>query len=240
MVDRVTVHLTALACSARAPEVLARFWGAMLGREVMAEPVGLLLPGSETQVGLRFVADPAPRAAVDRVHLHLTSTTPDDQQQIVARARDLGATPLDVGQRAEEGHIVLADPEGNAFCVIEAGNAFLAGTGLLGELACDGTRDVGRFWAAALTWPLVWDQHEETAIQAPAGGTKIAWGGPPVAPLATSPRERFELAVGADEADGEIARLLALGATRHTDRADGTAFMTDPDGNEFLVARSVT
>ena len=233
----MSVQLTALARSARAPEVLAGFWGAILGREVMAEPMGLLLPGSETQVGLRFVADLAPKAGAERVHVHLTSTTPDDQQQIVARARDLGATPLDVGQRAEEGHIVLADPEGNAFCVIEAGNAFLAGTGFLGELACDGSRDVGRFWAAALTWPLVWDQDEETAIQAPAGGTKIAWGGAPVEPITGPPRERFELAVAADEVEQQVGRLVAIGATRHTDRDDGTIVLTDPDGNEFRVMR---
>ena len=77
---------------------------------------------------------------------------------------------------------MLADPEGNEFCVIEPGNAFLAGCGFLGELACDGTRDVGLFWSEALGWPLVWDQDEETAIQSPRGGTKVAWGGPPVAP----------------------------------------------------------
>lgn len=38
------------------------------------------------------------------------------------------------------------------------------------------------FWSEALGWPLVWDQDEETAIQSPHGGTKVAWGGPPVAP----------------------------------------------------------
>ena len=40
---------------------------------------------------------------------------------------------------------MLADPEGNEFCVIEPGNSFLAGCGFLGELACDGTRQVGLF-----------------------------------------------------------------------------------------------
>ena len=65
--------------------------------------------------------------------------------------------------------------------MIEPGNSFLAGCGLLAELACDGTAAVGRFWSQALGWPLVWDEEEQTAIQSPLGGTKIAWdswGGP--------------------------------------------------------------
>ena len=44
------------------------------------------------------------------------------------------------------------------------------------------TREVGLFWSEALGWPLVWDQNEQTAIQSPHGGTKVAWGGPPLRP----------------------------------------------------------
>lgn len=60
-------------------------------------------------------------------------------------------------------------------------NIFLAGCGFLGEVSCDGTREVGLFWRDALGWPLVWDQDEETAAQSPRGGTKVSWGGSPVA-----------------------------------------------------------
>jgi glyoxalase superfamily protein len=58
----------------------------------------------------------------------------------VARALELGARHLDVGRLPEEGHVVLADPEGNEFCVIEPGNGFLAGCGFIGALACDGSQ----------------------------------------------------------------------------------------------------
>ena len=78
---------------------------------------------------------------------------------------------------------MLADPGGNELCVIEPGNNYLAGTGYLGEVTCDGTRDVGLFWRDALGWPLVWDRNEQTAVQSPLGGTKISWdswGGPPI------------------------------------------------------------
>jgi hypothetical protein len=51
--------------------------------------------------------------------------------------------------------VVLADPEGNEFCVIEPGDSFLAGCGFLGELACDGSQAVGHFWSQALGRPQV-------------------------------------------------------------------------------------
>jgi catechol 2,3-dioxygenase-like lactoylglutathione lyase family enzyme len=210
---------------------LAQFWAGLLGREVVD---GASLPGDDTQVGLRFVPSPTVKAGPNRIHLHLTSTSLADQQQTVATALGLGASHLDVGQLPEEGHIVLADPEGNEFCVIEPDNKFLAGCGFLGELACDGNRAVGVFWSAALGWPLVWDQDEETAIQSPHGGTKVAWGGPPVAPKTARNRQRFDLAP-ADDQPAEIDRLVTLGATRLETAADGAVMLADPDGNEFRV-----
>jgi predicted enzyme related to lactoylglutathione lyase len=129
----------------------------------------------------------------------------------------------------------LSDPDGNELCVIEAGNGYLAGCGPLGEAACDGTRAVGVFWHRALGWPLVWDQDEETAIQAPAGGTKVAWGGPPVAPKHGRNRQRFDLVT--DDLEPEVARLVSLGAT-HITQGDGRAELADPDGNEFSLRAS--
>jgi hypothetical protein len=120
--------------------------------------------------------------------------------------------------------------------VIELGNNFLAGCGFLGEIACDGTREVGLFWSEALGWPLVWDQNQETAIQSPYGGTKVAWGGPPVDPTEARNRQRFDLAppVHGDQ-QAEVARLVALGATQRGVGEDGAVVLADPDGNEFRV-----
>jgi Glyoxalase-like domain len=229
-------RLLTLTFDAYDPARLAEFWAGLLGREVVVqEPGGALLPGDDVQVGLRFVAADTEKIGRNRVHLHLTSATTDDQPRTVAAALELGATHLDVGQLPEEEHVVLADPEGNELCVIEAGNNFLAGCGFLGELACDGTRDVGLFWAEALGWSLVWDQDDETAIQSPHGGTKVAWGGPPVAPKRGRNRQRFDLT--ADDVAAEVERLVALGATRLGDRDAGVE-LADPDGNEFGVRPS--
>ncbi|MEU4717045.1 VOC family protein [Micromonospora purpureochromogenes] len=218
------------------PARLAQFWAGMLGREVVEDAVGALVPGDDTQLSLRFVRSGAEKVGPNRrMHLHLTSTSSADQQHRVATALGLGAGHLDVGQRPEEGHVVLADPEGNAFCVIEPGNAFLAGCGLLGEVACDGTREVGLFWSEALGWPLVWDQDQETAIQSPHGGTKVAWGGPPVTPKEVRNRQRFDLAPAGGDQQAEVDRLVSLGATRLGVGEDGAVVLADPDGNEFCL-----
>jgi len=227
--------LLAVTFDADDPVRLAQFWAGVLGREVVEDAGGPLLPGDDTQLGLRFVPSQAEKAGSNRMHLHLTSASPADQQQTVATALGLGACHLDVGQRPEEGHVVLGDPEGNEFCVIEPGNAFLAGCGFLGELACDGSREVGLFWSEALGWPLVWDQDQETAIQSPQGGTKVAWGGPPVAPKAVRNRQRFDLARADGDQGAEVDRLVFLGATRLEVGEDGAVELADPDGNEFCV-----
>jgi hypothetical protein len=137
--------------------------------------------------------------------------------------------------------VVLADPEGNELCVIAPGNRFLADCGFLGAVACDGSRAVGEFWSRALTWPLVWDQDEETAIRSPDGGPKITWGGPPFPPKTAERRLHFDLAplAGGDQ-QAEVDRLLELGATRTGAGAGGAdrVVLTDPDGNEFCVLPS--
>ncbi|MYS38784.1 hypothetical protein K388_01221 [Streptomyces sp. KhCrAH-43] len=228
----MTPQLSAIGFHATDPAALARFWAELLNRE-RADAV-TVLPPDGTGFALRFTASAAPKTRQNQAHFDLTSATPEAQQETVARALALGARHIDIGQTPEEGHIVLADPDGNEFCVIEAGNKFLADTGVIGAVACDGTQAVGYFWSEALGWPLVWDQDEETAIQSPQGGTKLTWGGPPVQPKPDVNRLYFELTLPADADEAaETARLTALGA-----RPGPDGVLLDPDGNEFRVRRT--
>ena len=233
----MTSNLVALCIDANDPQRLAHFWGGVLSWDAADEGVGLL-PTDDTGFRLRFPSTREQKAGQNRMHFDLTSTSPADQERTVARALELGGRHIDVGQRPDEGHVVLADPEGNEFCVIEPGNDFLAECGFLGAVACDGSQEVGYFWSAALDWPLVWDQDEETAIRAPHGGPKITWGGPPVQPKTGRNRLHFDLAppvVGNQMA--EIERLLSLGATRIDTggNGDGRVALADPDDNEFCM-----
>ena len=231
----MSFRLVALSVDAVDPVGLARFWAGVLGWEAVDDGTELV-PSDDTGFRLRFEATPEPKAGRNRMHFDLTSTSIDDQQQTVARALRLGGSHYDVGQLPEEEHVVLADPEGNEFCVIEPGNNFLADCGLVGAISCDGSQAVGYFWSKALGWPLVWDQDQETAIRSPHGGPKITWGGPPVRPKTGRNRLHFDVSppLGGNQ-QAEVDRLVSLGAARTESRPDGSVMMTDPDGNEFCV-----
>lgn len=226
----MALRLEAVTFEVAEVPAVAAFWAGLLEREVLAESGGALVSGNETQVGLRFVASHTDQVGPRRLHLHLTSSSLDDQLRTVETAVRLGGRRIDVGQEPDDDFIVLADPGGNEVCVIGPENGFLAGTGFLGEVTCDGTRDVGLFWRDALHWPLVWDENQETVVQSPLGGTKVSWGGPPVEPKQGRNRQRLDLVTADPSSDAE--RLVTLGATLLADLVDGVE-LADPDGNEF-------
>ena len=241
MPDDMTSRLIALCFDANEPLRLARFWAEALRWEIGDESDdGVeLLPTDGTALRIDFFLPvPEPKSQKNRVHLDLTTASIDDQQDTVARLIEIGARHVDVGQGPDDKHVVLADPEGNEFCIIEPENKFLAGCGRLGSITCDGSREVGCFWSAALGWPLVWDQDGETAIRAPEGtGFFITWG-PPVPQKVAKNRLHLDIAPPSHEDQpAEVDRLVALGATR-VDIGQGDVswvVMADPDGNEFCV-----
>ena len=236
----MTSQLVALCFDAYDPLALARFWAGVLGWEMADDPHDgiTILPNDDTGFRIRFLPTQEKKTGPNQMHFDLTSSSPEDQQQTVARSLELGAQHIDIGQRPEEGHVVLADPEGNEYCVIEPGNNFLADCGFIGALASDGSQEVGYFWSQALGWPLVLDQDQETAIRSPHGGPKITWGGPPVRPKTAKNRLHFDLAPPAHgDQQAEVDRLVSLGATRIDigRHGAGPVLLADPDGNEFCV-----
>ena len=72
------------------------------------------LPGFD----LCFVPVSEPKVEQNRVHLDLASESAADQAAIVSRLLELGARPADVGQGPDVPWVVLADPDGNEFCVL--------------------------------------------------------------------------------------------------------------------------
>ena len=173
------------------------------------------------------------------MHFDLTSTSLEDQQQTVARALELGARHIDVGQLPEEAHVVLADPEGNEFCVIEPGNNFLAGCGFIGALVL--RRHAGRSGTSGATrWAGRWSG---TRTRRPRSSRRTAARRSPgavrrVTPKTGKNRLHFDIAPPADgDQQAEVDRLVSLGAIR-VDIGQGEVswvVMADPDGNEFCV-----
>ena len=235
-----TSRIDALCFDANDPQQLAQFWAAALGWELgMSDGEIALIPTDDTRFGILFEPIPEKKKGQNNIHLDLTTTSIEDQNGLVERLIELGARHIDIGQSRDEGHVVLTDPEGNEFCIIEPHNNFLAGCGRLGAINADGTRTVGQFWSEALGWPLVWDQDEETAIRAPDGtGPLITWSGPPLMKKFGKNRLHFDIApfVHVDHRS-EVDRLTRLGATP-IDIGQGDVdwvVMADPDDNEFCV-----
>lgn len=108
--EQVLVH-------AQDPEALGRWWAEALGWvevyssehefEIRAEP--------DRMPGLDFVRIDEAKQAKSRLHLDFR---PDDQDAEVARLLAHGARRVDVGQGDQASWVVLADPEGNEFCVL--------------------------------------------------------------------------------------------------------------------------
>jgi hypothetical protein len=236
----MTCNLVALSIDANDPLRLARFWAGVLDASVVDDRHDgvALLPSDDTGFTIRFLPTPERKSGPNQMHFDLTSTSLEDQRTTVTRSLELGARHLDIGQRPEESHVVLADPEGNEFCVIGPDNDFLAECGFVGALACEGSQAVGYFWSEALGWPLVWDRDEETAIRSPSGGPKITWGGGPLTPKTGKYRLHFDIApLPNGDHPAEIERLISLGATR-IDIGQGDVswtVMADPDGHEFCL-----
>lgn len=100
------------------PVSLGRWWQRALGWVVVDEgsDVFEIRPTSDRLPGLLFIRVPEDKSVKNRLHLDFR---PDDQIREVERLLALGASKIDIGQ-GEQPWIVLADPEGNEFCVLNA------------------------------------------------------------------------------------------------------------------------
>ena len=126
----MTSKLTELAIDCADPGGLARFWCSVLGYEVQAEDDGVvtigspLVPEGKNHLGpvpptLTFARVPEAKTVKNRLHLDVNPTD-REQADEVSRLLELGARRVDVGQGDEQSWVVLADPEGNEFCVLAA------------------------------------------------------------------------------------------------------------------------
>jgi predicted enzyme related to lactoylglutathione lyase len=115
----MTARFYTVVVDAHDPAALARFWAEVLDWKIFYESDDevVVTTHDETHPGLVFGRSPDDKATKNRLHIDLA---PDDQDAEVERILALGATRADVGQSGDEGWVVLADPEGNEFCVLSA------------------------------------------------------------------------------------------------------------------------
>jgi len=122
----MTSKFTELAIDCADPHGLARFWCAVLGYEVQDEDDGFVSIGPPAQAAedhagpvppsLTFAPVPESKTVKNRLHIDINPTD-REQDEEVRRLLDLGARYADVGQ-GDASWVVLADPEGNEFCVL--------------------------------------------------------------------------------------------------------------------------
>ncbi|WP_344629863.1 VOC family protein [Streptomyces glaucosporus] len=237
----VMVNIKALDAPA-----VGRFWAETLGWSAYSPgattyvgPAGGLVWPDPVFLGVDVVPVPEPKtAAKNRVHLDLATASAAHQAELVARLKTLGATPADVGQ-GDVPWTVLADPEGNEFCVLEPREAH-RDTGPIAVVVvdCADPRAMARFWGEALDWTL----HEVTDDHAVLRSAKGV--GPYLEFLRTSgvktvpDRVHLDLLpYPGDDKAAEVARLRALGAT-DLDLGQGDVpwtVLADPEGHEFCV-----
>ncbi|GAA2968201.1 VOC family protein [Actinokineospora diospyrosa] len=235
-------RLVNVVVDAADPPALARFWADLLGWAATQADSGEVDVSAPPEDGwwmdLVFVPVVEPKRVKNRVHLDLSSHSPTDQDATVRRALSLGAVPVELGQGAVP-WVVLADPEGNEFCVLEPRPEY-ATTGAIAAIVVDAANPSAQatFWAAATTLRIVRDEPGFASLHA------NDHHGPWLEflriddPKITKNRLHLDIAPHPGEDQHQaVARLRSLGATPvNIGQADAPwVVLTDPEGNEFCV-----
>jgi hypothetical protein len=242
----MSTRLVHLVIDANDPAGLAGFWSGALGWVIGSEepdevdvwPAGYHYP-DPVALPLVFVSVPEPKTVKDRVHLDLATRSAEHQAAVVARARDLGATHVDIGQ-GDAAWVVLADPEGNELCVLEPRPQYLE-TGPVAAVVVDSPDPAAaaRFWQQAAGWVPAEEWSDRFAALRSPGGV-----GPYLeflrVPEPKTVKDRIHLDVApfaGEDAPAEVARLLGAGAEpADVGQGDvGWTVLADPQGNEFCV-----
>jgi predicted enzyme related to lactoylglutathione lyase len=238
----MATRLVQINMKAHDDAALGGFWAAALGWERSSEgpgvtnlePPGFVYP-DPVAVCIDLVASEEPKTVKNRVHVDLATTSAAHQADLVARLRGLGATLADVGQ-GDVAWTVMADPEGNEFCVLDPRPAH-RDTGPIAAVVvdCADPRAMARFWGEAMDWTV----HEVTDDDAVLRSAKGV--GPHLrfvrTPDVKTVWNRVHLDVRpypGDDAGAEAARLRALGAAA-VDLDVPWTVLTDPEGNEFCL-----
>ncbi len=113
------VRISCVCIDAVEPRLVADFWAAVLGSEVIEdgdEGISLASPGRELPT-LDIVPVPEAKQVKNRLHLDLRADQTSFDAE-VDRLEGLGARRVDIGQGPDVTWVVFGDPEGNEFCLL--------------------------------------------------------------------------------------------------------------------------
>jgi hypothetical protein len=216
-----------------APVPLGRFWSELLDRPITEQRADNVEVTLCERVDFVLAPERDPKQGKNRLHFDLASTSADHQTELVGRAQTLGATPVDIGQGAAP-WVVLADPEGNEFCVLEPRDEYLANVPVA-ALVIDALdpRALATFWSQATGLPVT-REHPEYATVRRASGFWLEFVRVTESKRAMN-RLRLDISPAAEgDVPKETERLEAFGAVVSHQDVEWAA-LVDPEGNEFRV-----
>jgi predicted enzyme related to lactoylglutathione lyase len=244
-------RLTSVVFDSADPPTLARWWAAALGWELAYEAADestIAPPAGEPGIVLTFCPVKDPKLEQNRVHLDIRSETLAAQDEKIQVLMAAGATEADIGQ-GDVPWAVLADPEGNEFCVLDPRPDY-ARTGSLAAIIVSSLDEaaMARFWAVASGMRLREDAEALDSwdlLPVDGRGPWLEFIGTR-APHTVKNRLHLDVAPYADDdQSAEVARLLELGALRvevgQSQAPEGMinwAVLADPENNEFCVLSS--
>ena len=217
----------------------ARWWSEALETPVTTEAddeAGIAPPDAPL---MDFVPVTEPKSSKNRVHIDLATYSHNESADLVARLIDIGARRIDVGQPPDADWVVLADPEGNEFCVMEPrpGHGY---SGLIGEIGVETTAlaETTAFWLLASGWHAVRREASWSVLRSPSLRGPYLFLVREHAPKVGKNRIHLDVApfVGEDHR-GAVDELVAAGAHRIDIGQQDVAWfvLADPGGNEFCV-----
>jgi predicted enzyme related to lactoylglutathione lyase len=234
-------RLTQVVIDSADPTRLARWWAATLGWAISYEDEdesGIAPAAGEPGIELVFVPVPEPKTSWNRIHLDLSSHSTENQAAVVDRLEAAGATRIELS--VQRPWVVLADPEGNEFCVLEHREEY-DGIGPLAAIvvqAADPAK-LGEFWRQVARGSLeVGEQVATLKLTTPGPLLEFV---PSNEPKTVKNRLHLDVRPYADDdQSAEVARLLELGAVpKDVGQSDDVTWtvLADPEGNEFCVLR---
>ncbi len=233
-------RLTSVVIDTASLADLPAWWASALGwrvSPVAADEVAVGPPDGSPGIELTFVLVTDAKTVKNRIHLDLSTRSSGEQDALVRRLVAAGASPV---PQATLPWVVLADPEGNEFCVLEPRPAE-RNTGALASIVVDVGDPEGqaRFWTEAAGWPIVDTGPDGCRLRAPSGEGPFLDLIRVPEPKRAKNRVHLDVApLPGEDQHESVVRLEAAGAAP-ADVGQGPdvtwVVLADPEGQEFCV-----
>ena len=242
----MATRISCIAIDSADPAALGAWWAETLGWDVVAPPdprdFQISMPGSDAWTpSLLFLPSVETKIAKNRIHFDVASGDFDTRDKFVEVLLARGAMLCDIGQ-ADVSWTVMADPEGNEFCVLEPNERHQSGH-RLASIVIDSLDMEGHaeFWEHASAWKICDRSDDLIGLRSPSNCLPDIEFVADQNPKVTKLRIHIDVEpLDGATVDAEADRLRSLGASdidigQHDDPDTNWIVLLDPFGHEFCV-----